>query len=105
MIALGVVLASGRTAPSTTSTTSAWTTTAWTTARTPRRWSRPTRCHPTAWATTRCWTASPSSASTVLQACDDLYQEALSEPGYADYGLTCGGRVEEFAVYACTRLE
>ncbi|MGY1843035.1 hypothetical protein [Modestobacter sp. SYSU DS0875] len=40
-----------------------------------------------------------------LQACDDLYQEALLQPGYGDYGLTCGGRVEEFAVYTCTQLD
>ncbi|MGY1748478.1 hypothetical protein [Modestobacter sp. SYSU DS0511] len=40
-----------------------------------------------------------------LQACDDLYQEALLEPGYGDHGLTCGGRVDEFAVYTCAQLD
>ncbi|OMQ15697.1 hypothetical protein A7K94_0207705 [Modestobacter sp. VKM Ac-2676] len=40
-----------------------------------------------------------------LQACDDLYQEAPLEPGYGEYGLTCGGRVEEYAVYTCSQLD
>ncbi|WP_299953807.1 hypothetical protein [uncultured Modestobacter sp.] len=37
-----------------------------------------------------------------LPACDDLYLEAV--PGYREYGLTCAGRVEAYAVYSCAEL-
>ncbi|MGY1841236.1 MULTISPECIES: hypothetical protein [unclassified Modestobacter] len=40
-----------------------------------------------------------------LPACDVLYQEAPLEPGYGEYGLTCGGRVEEYAVHSCSQLD
>ena len=39
-----------------------------------------------------------------LQACDDLYYEAPPMSQYEAYGITCGGRVKEYAVMACTEL-
>ena len=39
-----------------------------------------------------------------LQACDDLYYEAPPMSEYESYGVTCGGRVKECAVMACTEL-
>lgn len=40
-----------------------------------------------------------------LQACDDLYFEAPPLSRYESYAVTCGGRVKEYAVAACTELE
>jgi hypothetical protein len=39
-----------------------------------------------------------------LQACDDLYYEAPPLSDYESYALTCGGRVKEYAVAACSEL-
>ncbi len=39
-----------------------------------------------------------------LQACDDLYYEAPPMSEYESYATTCGGRVKEYAVTACTEL-
>ena len=40
-----------------------------------------------------------------LQACDDLMYESPPLSEYEEYASTCGGRVKEFAVPACTDLE
>jgi hypothetical protein len=40
-----------------------------------------------------------------LQACDDLLYESAPLSAYEDYALSCGGRVKEYAVMACTDLE
>ena len=40
-----------------------------------------------------------------LQACDDLMYESPPLSDYEEYASTCGGRVKEFAVPACTELE
>ena len=40
-----------------------------------------------------------------LQACDDLFYESAPMSGYENYGSTCGGRVKQMTVYACTELD
>ncbi|MGY1854847.1 hypothetical protein [Modestobacter sp. SYSU DS0290] len=40
-----------------------------------------------------------------LQSCDDLYAGAPPLSDYERYATTCGGRVKEFAVLACTELD
>ncbi|RZU34559.1 hypothetical protein [Blastococcus saxobsidens] len=40
-----------------------------------------------------------------LQACDDLMYESPPLSAYEEYASTCGGRVKEFTVPACTELE
>jgi hypothetical protein len=40
-----------------------------------------------------------------LQACDDLYYESAPMSGYENDGSTCGGRVKQMTVYACTELD
>ena len=40
-----------------------------------------------------------------LQSCDDLFFSATPSSDYETYGLSCGGRVEPGAVYACTELD
>jgi hypothetical protein len=40
-----------------------------------------------------------------LQACDDLLYESAPLSEYEEYALTCGGRVKQFMVAACTDLE
>lgn len=40
-----------------------------------------------------------------MQACDDLMYESPPLSAYEDYAITCGGRVKEYAVMACTDLE
>ncbi|WP_104524934.1 hypothetical protein [Blastococcus atacamensis] len=39
------------------------------------------------------------------QACDDLMYESPPLSAYEEYASTCGGRVKEFTVPACTELE
>ncbi|RBY94330.1 hypothetical protein DQ244_03100 [Blastococcus sp. TBT05-19] len=39
------------------------------------------------------------------QACDDLLYESPPLSAYEEYASTCGGRVKEYAVPACTELE
>jgi hypothetical protein len=41
----------------------------------------------------------------LFQACDDLYSLSAPMSDYERYGLTCGGRVEPYAVAYCTDLE
>lgn len=40
-----------------------------------------------------------------MQACDDLFFESPPMSGYEEYGVTCGGRVKQFDVMACTDLD
>jgi hypothetical protein len=40
-----------------------------------------------------------------MQACDDLYYESPPMSKYEEYAVTCGGRVKQFAVMACTDLD
>lgn len=40
-----------------------------------------------------------------LQSCDDLLYESPPLSRYEQYAGTCGGRVEQGAVYACTELD
>jgi hypothetical protein len=40
-----------------------------------------------------------------LQACDDLLYESAPLSPYEEYALSCGGRVKQYAVMACTDLE
>ncbi|SDC52082.1 hypothetical protein SAMN05660690_1742 [Geodermatophilus telluris] len=40
-----------------------------------------------------------------LQACDDLFYESPPLSGYEEYGSTCGGRVRQYEVPACTDLD
>ncbi|MCA0144460.1 hypothetical protein [Blastococcus sp. LR1] len=40
-----------------------------------------------------------------LQSCDDLMYESPPLSAYEEYASTCGGRVKEFTVPACTELE
>jgi hypothetical protein len=40
-----------------------------------------------------------------MQACDDLYYESPPMSEYEEYAVTCGGRVKQFAVMACTELD
>lgn len=40
-----------------------------------------------------------------MQACDDLYYESPPMSDYEQYAVTGGGRVEQFAVVACTDLD
>ncbi|TFV83294.1 hypothetical protein [Blastococcus sp. CT_GayMR16] len=40
-----------------------------------------------------------------MQACDDLYYESPPMSAYEEYAGTCGGRVKQFAVMACTDLD
>ena len=40
-----------------------------------------------------------------LQACDDLFYQSPPLSEYESYGSTCGGRVKQYAVMACTELE
>jgi hypothetical protein len=40
-----------------------------------------------------------------LQACDDLFYESPPMSAYEEYGVTCGGRVKQFAVMSRTDLE
>jgi hypothetical protein len=40
-----------------------------------------------------------------MQACDDLFYESPPMSKYEEYAVTCGGRVKQFAVMACTDLD
>ncbi len=40
-----------------------------------------------------------------FQACDDLLYESPPLSEYEDYAITCGGRVKQWDVMACTDLE
>ena len=40
-----------------------------------------------------------------MQACDDLFYESPPMSAYEEYGVTCGGRVKQFDVMACTDLD
>ncbi|MGY1619483.1 hypothetical protein ACI797_22300 [Geodermatophilus sp. SYSU D00691] len=39
-----------------------------------------------------------------MHACDELYARSPSGSAYEQYGLTCGGRVKAYEVYACSDL-
>jgi hypothetical protein len=40
-----------------------------------------------------------------MQACDDLFYESPPMSDYEQYAVTCGGRVKQFALMACTDLD
>jgi len=46
-----------------------------------------------------------SCFSGEMQACDDLLYESPPMSDYEEYAVTCGGRVKQFAVMACTDLD